>query len=106
LGEKKSEWSNCNNLEVFFFFLGGGGGGRGIKYHFLNIRVKSANEWIVQGVKCIFLYIYIYCMILCTEMSTFFFFFVFDIESYLFKYVYEDEVILPYDLHALNENEY
>jgi hypothetical protein len=26
----------------------------GVKCHYLNIGSKSANEWIVQGVKCIF----------------------------------------------------
>jgi hypothetical protein len=26
----------------------------GVKYHFLNIEVKSVNGWIVQEIKCIF----------------------------------------------------
>jgi hypothetical protein len=32
--------------------------------------------------------------------------FICDIYSCIFKYVYEYEIMLPFDLHALNENEF
>jgi hypothetical protein len=36
--KKKSKWSNCNNLKVW-----------GVKYHFLNVGVKSPNELIYSS---------------------------------------------------------
>jgi len=61
-----------------------------------NNRVVSTNL-LARHLKCLT------CSItLCIDMSMF----ICDIEPWNFKYLHEYEVMLPCDLHALNENEF